>query len=373
MKLIGYVKKYCQLSFEEKPFDVADSLVLSMLVYSNLEVVAPSIHDTKTKAFLIKDISDFDMSVITAGKTFLPLNAKLLKIIRHSRRYSEIGMRFLNKVFDTTLLNQFYACTFIIPGVGNYISFRGTDSTVLGWKEDLILSINKVIPSQLDALDYLKIVSSFIDGPIYVGGHSKGGNLALFSTILADRNIQDRLVKIYSFDGVGFVEDDVFKKESYLRIKDKVCFISPYDSYVGELFYNPENVLIVKSTAIAIFQHNPYSWKITNDGKLFELNQKSDGARARHLLSMKLNKILSKEDCSLIIQFLTLMFGGINKTIFYFFFSFNKIPSFFRALHSFNKEQRLQIKKSLKIINKAYVESVKEIKANKKGKKKNEH
>lgn len=344
MYLCGYVKKYGHLTFKEKPFSRIDAAILTMAVYSNFEVVAPSIHDKVTKAFLIKDISEFDLSVVVAGITFVLGNIKLIKLMRSSKRYGEIGVRYLDKVFSPELSNQFYALSFLIPDVGTFIAFRGTDTSVVGWEEDLKLSTHKLIPSQLDALDYLTIIAGLEKGPIYIGGHSKGGNICVYAATHASKDIRDRIVKAYSFDGVGFKDEDVLKNEGYEDIKDRLELIIPSDCFVGTMFYNLENPLIVKSRSVLVLQHNVHNWKIDKNGEFIPAKGITRGSKVRHHMLNIWLKDTPRDECNVLIRFFTLLFGGNNRTIFSFILSPKKIAKFRQTKNNFTSEERAKMR-----------------------------
>lgn len=349
MNLNSYVKKFGKYSFKERPFNTVDACVLSTAVYSNFEVIAPSIHDKVTKETLFKDIFNFDMSVVTSGRILVRNNKKLIPLMRDSKRFGNIGIRYINKVFNQELSNQFYACTYLIPDVGTFVAFRGTDSSVIGWKEDLSTALNTVVLSQLDAVDYLDIISKLVKGPLYIGGHSKGGNLTLFASIYSEQKVKDRIVRAYSFDGNGLKHDTWYDDPAYLDIKDRITFIKPYDAIVSELMNNPKNPIVVKSKWFSVFQHDPYCWKInSNTGEFIVSKEKSKRSYVRHWSFQFWLQKISKEDIAASIKFFSDAMGGTGKTIFDYFFSVNKIATYIIAKNKLTHEERERVKYSIK-------------------------
>lgn len=360
MHMNGYIRKYGNLSFEEKPFTNIDAMILTIAAYSNLEVVAPSLFDVKSKPVLLKDIIEFDLSILTAGRTFYHQNKKLFKLAKNSKRYGDIGICNILKIHDKVLSNQFYAATYIIPDVGTFIAYRGTDTSMVGWKEDLLLGINKCMPSQMDALDYLHNVAEKTTGPILIGGHSKGGNLAMFAPLFTEPKIRHRIAHIYNLDGVGFVRKDVFECEAYEELKDKIDFITPRDCIVGQILNNPMTPIIVKSNVLSVFQHLPHHWRVCRKtGELIRAKEYTKSTRYRHILIMDLVNNGDKKELTLVMNFIISSFGGTDSTIWHFLFSFKKIGAIHKAWKSFSKEDQVILKKALKNFKATYKRSKK--------------
>lgn len=350
MYLNDYVKKFGQFSFKERPFTTVDALIFATLAYSNFEVVAPSIYQKDNRPFYLEDLNDFDLPIVAIGPTFGKDNKILLTLLRDSPRYKKVGVKFINKVLDKNITNQFYGITFEIPDVGHYIGYRGTDSTVIGWKEDLDLSYKKVIPSQLDALDYINIVSELVDGPLYIGGHSKGGNQSLFTAINISKNIRDRVIYAYTFDGNGLATKDYYESENYLAMKDKIIFVTPVNSIIGEIFYNPKNPLICKARSRSFMQHYPHNWAIDDKtGDFVLVKERTKGARIRHRALKLWVKETDPEDAKLLISFFVSLFGGIDRTLDNFITSkFFKIKALHFKHKHYNKEENKRLSHCLK-------------------------
>jgi len=348
MYLTDYVKKFGCFSFKEKPFNDVDAAVLATAVYSNFEVVAPTIYDKGTKASTFGEISNFDFSVVTAGKITVSGNKKMIAELRKAPRFSSIGIRYVYKVLSQDFDNQFYAATFIIPDVGLFIAFRGTDSSIAGWKENFNLSTRKVVLSQLDAMDYLATVARLENGPIYLGGHSKGGNLSLYASIFVDKYVQDRIVKAYSFDGNGLNDKDVFQSNKYLSINDRFTLIRPVNSVIGQLMNNPESNLFVKSKKHYILQHDPHTWKIDKEGRFILQSKARKASYIRHISTELWLSRIDDKSKTVLFDFLSKFLGGDDEIIFDFLSPIRKLSIYLKIRKTYNKEERKQMKRAIK-------------------------
>lgn len=146
-----------------------------------------------------------------------------------------------------------------------FIAFRGTDNTIAGWQEDFNMGYMQTIPSQLDALDYLETAAAQMpEAEILLGGHSKGGNLAVYAATNCPEALQKRISAVYNNDGPGFVSS-ILSSEAYLRIRDRVHVFVPQSSVVGMLLDHEEEYSIIRSNGKGILQHDPYSWELSRD------------------------------------------------------------------------------------------------------------
>ena len=153
-----------------------------------------------------------------------------------------------------------------------FISFRGTDDTIIGWKEDFNLSY-MTVPSENEATLYLKDVTEGREETVRIGGHSKGGHLAIYAAMTADPEISSRIEKVYSFDGPGF-NHEAMESEKFRSVQPKIIKIIPETSIIGRLLENSTEPVVVKSTELGIMQHDPKSWQL--EGKRFETCASTD-------------------------------------------------------------------------------------------------
>ncbi len=261
MNITQYVKKY-QATFDEAPLTDVDSLVLCELSYLQFDR-SVSGKPTHTLAELAGNID----ALVT--DTLLPKsNVKLLKAIAESRRYGEVKVGYFRQRNDTARETRFAAMTFELPTGVHYVAFRGTDITLLGWKEDFNMAIVKVIPSQKLASEYLGYVASRTEGELVLGGHSKGGNLVVYAGVFAEEQVQSRITAIYDHDGPGF-RQSIFSDERYVAMSERIHKTVPHDSIIGMLLHVTDKYEVVESNSVSVMQHNPFSWEIDPDTHLF--------------------------------------------------------------------------------------------------------
>ena len=250
--MLTYMQQYGNISLTEKPFTAIDNLIFSQLSYCRYEQVAGELPARMAKL---------------AGRVHGGVNAQdepLLASVYALPRYSSAIAYRYESMFDEVVALQFAAVTFLLPDGTAYISFRGTDNTLVGWKEDFHLSFSTPIPAQLQAVKYLNEVASALACPIRVGGHSKGGNLAVYAAAFCSPDVQARIQAVYSNDGPGHDLKTV-ESPGYLRIAPRMHTYIPKSSVIGMLMEHSKDYQVVDSDAHGLFQHNPYSWQVQND------------------------------------------------------------------------------------------------------------
>jgi len=196
-------------------------------------------------------------------------------------RFKDIKIsHFLNKVV-TADVEQISALTVEGPDGITYVTFRGTDDSIIGWKENCDLAILDETPAQKDAVLYLERIANTYDGPIAVLGHSKGGNLAIYASAHVSAEIQDRIKFIYSYDGPGF-RKEFLDSEAYLRIKSKIITYVPYASIVGMIMSPAGKINVIACEEEGPYAHDVYLWNLTKDG-FVHLNDLSDKSKIFHV------------------------------------------------------------------------------------------
>lgn len=229
-----------------------DVLIFNKLSYFPLENI---IHDNES--ITISDIYKRSLNY----KNFYKNKSKdheFLKTISKSIRYKDLIINNTISKLDIEKEEQFMAITILLSSDTIFVSFRGTTEEIVAWKENFNMSY-KTVPAQIDALNYVNNLP--LDKKIYLGGHSKGGNLAMYAAIYAKDEIKNKIVKVYNFDGPGFIKLD----ENYQKMKDKMINYIPSDSIVGRLLNYDHTTVVIKSSSSGIMQHNLYSWQIEKD------------------------------------------------------------------------------------------------------------
>lgn len=279
MNITEYVKKHANDLFDDFPFNDVDALIMAQLAYSHWEVIAPTFANFDANPIHIRNVPMEMNSKINRGEFDSLEGRNLFKYLLPAPRYKNIKVQYVLKHDDLRATKQFYGVTFTLPNGTTIISFRGTDFTLNGWKEDAMLSFEEKVGSQKAAVEYVEKVMSTRDGKFYIVGHSKGGNLSFYSAIFMDRELKKRLIKAYSFDGPGFNDKSLFQKYAYTSIKNKLIRYIPQDDVVGILLHADDDPIIIKSKSVSVIQHNPFLWKIGNDDKFIVLKKRT--ARSR--------------------------------------------------------------------------------------------
>lgn len=272
--ILDYLAWRGDLSFYQDPFNSIDALILSCLSYVNFTGVVPSkgdglitIEEASEKFFTIHSPEE-----LAQDKSFIRFAPDLLRAMAKTDRFKNSYV--LNFADDTDISRgiQFAAVEIDLPDETSFISFRGTDDTVVGWKEDFNLSF-MTVPSEMEAVRYLRSVTAGRQDKIRMGGHSKGGHLAIFAATTADPEIASRIDHVYSFDGPGF-NHEAMEAEMFRNVQPRITKVIPETSIIGRLLENSTEPIVVKSSELGIMQHDPLSWQI--EGKEFETCMSTD-------------------------------------------------------------------------------------------------
>ena len=259
--VVNYIKWRGDLSFSDSPFNEVDNLALALLVYNDFFGIVPvkgagikiSIKDAAEWYFTkhsIEDCSrlDFDWILYYMAKT---------------RRFGGLYLSDYIDLNESEKDMMFTAFTVHLPDGTKYVSFRGTTMDIDDWRLDFKISFEE-IGAQKAAAEYLKFITEKYSGDIYVGGHSKGGNLAVYSAMNAPDVVRNRIKRIYSNDGPGFAPE-LLDEKKFEDIKDRITHIVPTFCVVGMLFELNVPHMIVASDGEKILQHSGMTWKVEGD------------------------------------------------------------------------------------------------------------
>ncbi len=307
--LIEYLAWRGDLTFDQSPWIEIDGVIAAVISYANLgenELVFES-----GRTLRLSDLAEEDLlerypqeGLGDSAKT----RSRFLEALARSRRFQ--GITVLDQVndLDPGRNIQFSATTMDVPGVGAVVAFRGTTPSLVGWKEDFMMSYVTPIPAQTAALAYLKRTAENTAGPLYLTGHSKGGNLALYSAAHTDPAVQDRLAAVYSFDGPG-LDDDTIASEGYKRIEPLIRSFVPSGSVVGMLMNYYPKYRVVQSNSFSILQHDPFKWKML--GRFFLAAEKV--SNASQILDQALHEWLKSCTAQQRELFVTVIFSLLAK------------------------------------------------------------
>ncbi len=337
MNLFDYVKQYGSYTFDEEPFNDVDNVIFAQLSYLPLSgIVSGFGHRPVT---LEKVAKIFDKKIKNKQKfltaRFCKKIYKLLMVMYTTNRYKNILL--YNYIQEIDYDRQFGAVTLRLPNNTVYVSYEGTDSSISGWYEDARMTYAFPIPAQMLALKYLKRTVRLLDQKVILGGHSKGGNLAIYAALEAPFYIKNKIVKVYNNDGPGFFKEQIDTKK-YQKLIPKISKIVPCESVVGMFLYQGEDTIIIKSKRKRILQHDSFNWLI--DGNHFVSDNLSDFSRKVSIKTNDWLNHLGKDKRRECIENLFEAFNSSNIINTYHLLSFTKAKSFFKQLYHIDVESK---------------------------------
>lgn len=260
MNIIEYVEKNGIYDFSQAPFGEVDSLVISQLSYLKFEGIVPGPSENKDGIVLSDIVKSEKYDSIYHDERYREINSRFFNALCKSIRFGRLILNNFLDVIDGSLDIQFSAMTVEDDKGFKYVVFRGTDDSLIGWKEDLNMTFKTPVPAQKYSVKYLEKVASYLEGDFIVGGHSKGGNLSVYAAMNCSDEVRDRIIRIYSHDGPGFITE-LLEDSCYDKIKDRIVKFVPKSAVVG-LFGNVEDYIVVDCEKMGVKQHNPYNWII---------------------------------------------------------------------------------------------------------------
>lgn len=266
--IVSYVYEYGGFTFTEKPFCEIDGLLFSHFSYYIYTGIVPTIADSKPAIKLSDVAQKMDWNNFISVKWEPERNRELFYKTAFSRRYRNMALNFWAEEIDEEKDMQFCAVTFLLGNGDVFLSFRGTDDALIGWHEDFNMAYRTPVEAQIRSTEYVNKVAELLARKrnlrLYLGGHSKGGNLAVYSAMTCKDSIKPRIGRIYNMDGPGF-RPDFMEKLDYDGIKDKILKIVPSESFVGLLMENGTDYELIESSAIGLQQHVCFSWSVEGD------------------------------------------------------------------------------------------------------------
>lgn len=264
--VFDYLRWRGDLSFGQSPICEIDALIFSELSYIFFDGIIPGDIDegrvTLSEAAEIFFERNADREVIKLGEIVPDEIVDLFRMTATSKRFAEVELGHFIDIVDNETVEQFSALSFFISDDLAFIAYRGTDDSITGWREDFRMAFLTPVPAQKRAEEYLLETASDFGGRLILGGHSKGGNLALWAGLNAPDEICDRIEKIYNFDGPGFL-DDVWESAGYERIADRISTVIPTGSVVGLLLKYDKNYRVTRSSAKKyLYQHDALTWNV---------------------------------------------------------------------------------------------------------------
>jgi len=257
--MFDYLKWRGDILFSQVPVNNVDTLVFSALAYVQYDDI---ITEDKLQFITLREAAQILFSMPDAqSRCRVPNDLLLLKTAAETERFGRVGLCAYQDILNPEEETQFAAITFLLDDGSAFLAFRGTDSTLVGWKEDFNMTFQESIPAQRLAREYVQRFASITKAPMRLGGHSKGGNLAVYAGAKCSESIQDRILEVFNHDGPGFTEA-MMTDPGYLRIVPRVKTLVPQSSIFGMLLERQEAYTVIRSNQLGIMQHDPYSWEV---------------------------------------------------------------------------------------------------------------
>lgn len=305
--MLDYLEWRGDLTLEQSPFCQVDNLILSQLAYVPMDGIVPEEFDQRIR---LAEAAERFLSLPFAEKRLLfQEDKRLLATLAVSPRFRDMELTGYASTLDFRREEQFAALTVRVAPEVWFVAYRGTDTTIAGWKEDVNMSFLTPVPAQTDAVAYLHRMAEVLEGELILGGHSKGGNLAVYAGVFCREEIQRRILRIYNNDGPGFLEG-VTRQEPFQRMQERIETYLPQSAVVGMLLEHQENYSVVDSDKMGLLQHDAYSWQVRRDS-FIRLEEVSPGS---YLLDKTLTNWLSGLTAEERETFVETLFSLLEKT-----------------------------------------------------------
>ena len=262
MNMLDYLTWRGDLTFAQSEFGEVDNLILCYLVYVNLDGIAPGMGEG---AVTVRELSQhfferYTKNELKKDKSFIRFAPKVLESMAQTERFGDLLVRNYVNIIDPEKMLQFAALEIELGDGSTFIAYRGTDDTIIGWKEDFYLSRGEA-PAEKEAIAYLNEVGAVSRQKIRIGGHSKGGNLAIYAAACCEASIQGRILKIYNNDGPGFTKE-FFEKPGLQKVRDRIRRYIPESSIIGMLLEHVAEPIVIQSSQKGVMQHDAFSWEV---------------------------------------------------------------------------------------------------------------
>ena len=285
-------------------FNEVDSAILSRFAYFPLEFLG-----LENEKMTIEECYKKFKQSEKKGHAVMLRDLKFFPVLANSQRFGKLVLSNFVRDIDIECEKQFSAIVVELPDDTICVCYEGTDNTIIGWKEDFNMSFMSQVPAQVESVKYLnKIAEIYKDKKIRILGHSKGGNLAVYSATFCNKEILDRIIEIYNFDGPGF-HKEVINSEKFKNIKSKMKRYIPQDSVIGRLLNYDGTTIALKSSETGIMQHDSYSWQLIGDHFIEDKTTTSS-----EYIDTTLTDWLNKETQEQREKFVNILFDIINTT-----------------------------------------------------------
>ena len=274
--LFDYLLWRGDLPLEAVPLNPVDTLILSELSYLEYEGLVPDdfLHPVPLRVVAEAFLALPDCE----ARLHLKKDRELIAACAGTKRFGDLRMIFYRNELLPQMESQFAAVTWLLPEGTALITYRGTDTTLTGWKEDFNMSFQSCVPAQEKALRYLEAFAKVHPTlRLMLAGHSKGGNMAVYAAARCQPELQARLICVHNHDGPGF-QAAILAEPGYREALPKVRTFVPQSSVVGMLLEHEEPYTVVRSRQLSLLQHDPYSWEVLG-GDFLRLEEVDENSR----------------------------------------------------------------------------------------------
>lgn len=308
--MFDYLSWRGDLSFSDVPLCSVDALIFTTLVYIQFEGIVPENMANPVPLELAAEV--FLNLPNPESRVRVKSDLSLLKAAAEAPRFRDVRLGFYRSKLIPEEETQFAAMAFQLPDGTVFLAFRGTDYSLVGWKEDFNMAFQNSIPAQREAMAYTEAFAGSFPVLLRLGGHSKGGNLAVYAAAKARPHTQKRILAVYNLDGPGFTEF-LMGDPGYLAMVPKIRTYIPESSIIGILLGREEAYTVIKSRQVGILQHEPYSWEIQG-GNFVTVQEMSAGSLfVDRAITAWLQDMTTEERSALVdALFSTLSAGGAN-------------------------------------------------------------
>ncbi|PNY18903.1 Mbeg1-like protein [Streptococcus parauberis] len=336
--LVDYIKENKNKSFKDLPINELDIVAINEIGYLSFDDVVKETITSQSDVYLSELTVDDEKDLLNSVYNYLITKERLnlFHAIRQSKRFKELALSHYINEIDVEFERQFAGMVFKIKSLNHVqVVFRGTDDSLIGWKEDFKLTYMREIPAHRAAISFIKnYLDENPEDQIIVSGHSKGGTLALYGTSFITPSYQEAIKKVYLLDSPGLSED-LLERLGYQSIRKKLIVIRPQESVVGVMLYCDVPPKIVKSSAFGVLQHKTSSWQVDAKGKFVTVPHPSSLSRNLELTFKEWNRQLSKQELKMVCDlfFDALISSGIT-SLHAFTFDEKAFVNFYQVLSS---------------------------------------
>ncbi len=311
--MFDYLQWRGDLSFGQAPLNEVDALIFTTLSY--IHYAGPVESQPRIQVTLREAAEYFFTLDAPEERVRVEKDMELLRQAALTHRFGRTKLAMYRDVLIPEQETQFAAVTFLLDDGSAFLAFRGTDYSLVGWKEDFNMSFQQTVPAQRMAEAYLREVAAEFDRPMRLGGHSKGGNLAVFAAARGGPLIRSRIREVYNNDGPGFTKY-MMGDPGYLAVVPRIKTFIPESSVIGMLLEHEEPYTVVKSRTVSLLQHDPYTWELMGPGFVTVEEVSEDSRFLDAAIKDWFAGMTNQERSRLVdVMFTLLGTGGVERTL----------------------------------------------------------